>query len=112
MLHNLRKYYYLLLHVLVQSLLQEKIIPDSAVCEWSDLGIQLDISVEKLKKIEKDVNQEDVVVSTKNMLQFWKRKSGKASELIKAIEDSDLVAYADTLRKGLNLQIIIISIHM
>ena len=91
---------HLLLYFLVQSLLKEKIIPDSAVCEWFGLGIQLGISADTLNKIKKDVNQEDVVVSTKNMLQFWKRKSGEVSKLIKAIEDSDLVAYADSLRNG------------
>ena len=75
-------------------------IPESAVVEWFDLGIQLNISADKLNKIRKDVHQEDVVVSCKDMLLHWKRRSGKASVLIKAIEDSDLVAYADSLRKG------------
>ena len=81
-------------------MLKEHVIPESASCEWSDLGIQLDISSDKLKKIEKDVNQEDVVVSAKKMLAYWKGKSGKGSELIKAIENCDLAAYAATLRKG------------
>ena len=89
-----------MLHCLVQDLLKQDIIPESASCEWYDLGIQLDISSDKLRKIEKDVHQEDVLVSTKKMLADWKRKSGKASELIKAIDACDFKSYAETLRKG------------
>ena len=81
-------------------MLKQNIIPESASCEWSDIGIQLDISSDKLKKIEKHVHQEDVVVSTKKMLTDRKRRAGKASELIKAIDDCDLKAYAATLREG------------
>ena len=81
-------------------MLKQNIIPESASCEWSDIGIQLDISSDKLKKIEKHVHQEDVVVSTKKMLTDRKCRAGKASELIKAIDDCDLKAYAATLREG------------
>ena len=89
-----------MLYCLVQDLLKQNIIPESASCEWYDLGIQLDMSSDKLRKIEKDVHQEDVLVSAKNMLRDWKRKSGKPSELIKAIDDCDFKAYAVTLREG------------
>lgn len=81
-------------------MLKQNIIPEGASCKWYDLGIQLKISSDTLEKIEKDVQQEDVVVSTKKMLIDWKRRAGKASELIKAIDDCDLKAYAATLREG------------
>ena len=89
-----------MLYCLVQDLLKQDIIPESASCEWYDLGIQLDMSSEKLRKIEKDIHQEDVLVSTKKMLADWKRKSGKPSELIKAIDDSNFKRDAAILREG------------
>ena len=76
-------------------------IPDSAVCEWKNLGFELEITNAKLTKIEKDVTPEDVVVSTQDMLQKWQKKSGKASELIEALVHCHLNADAARFKKGL-----------
>ena len=83
-------------------LLQEKVIPKAAVCEYFNLGIELDLSGDDIRAIEKDVVQADVTESARDMLVKWLQKSGGgiARELIRAIHDSDLVAYAASLKAG------------
>ena len=87
---------------IVLLLLRENVIPKAAVCEYYNLGIELDISGDDIRAIEKDVVQANVVESCRDMLVKWLQKpdGGIASELIRAIKDSDLVTYAASLKAG------------
>ena len=81
-------------------LLREKLIPKAAVTEYYNLGIELDLSGDDIRAIEKDVVQANVVESARDMLVKWLHKDGIARELIRAIHDSELVAYAASLKAG------------
>ena len=81
-------------------LLREKLIPKAAVTEYYNLGIELDLSGDDIRAIEKDVVQANVVESARDMLVKWLQKGGIARELIRAIHDSELVAYAASLEAG------------
>ena len=83
-------------------MLREKVIPKAAVCEWRDLGIELDLSGEDLNLIEKNVPQNPVDLITKNMLEAWLKANESAlmEDLITAIDRVGLKTYAATLNQG------------
>ena len=86
--------------VLVQLLLQENLIPKVARNNWRDLGIQLNLSYDDLDAIEQDVVQGNVVPITEKILKKWAQSSRDPNELIEAIHNCELVAYAASLKKG------------
>ena len=73
-------------------------IPRAAVPKWCDLGIVLNISGDDLDIIEDNVTKSDCISSTKRMLRPWLQSSGKADELINAIDSSGHNAFAATLK--------------
>ena len=87
---------------IAQLLYQEDVIPKAAVCEYYNLGIELNVSGNEIRAIEKDVVQANVVDSCTDMLVKWLEspKGGIASELIRAIHDSGHVTYAAKLQAG------------
>ena len=60
----------------------------------------MNVSGDDIRVIEKDVVQDNVVESTRAMLVKWLAGGGTATELIRAIRDSELEAYATTLEAG------------
>ena len=92
----------LVLFMLVQLLLREKVIPKAAVIRFRDLGIELDLSGDDLDLIEQDVQQNPVVPITKKMLEDWLQLKAGAlvKDLSSAIHNVGLRAYAVALMKG------------